>query len=64
MRIVKSWDAMPPEMYHMGEWFSTRVLEHNYRKMEAAIEAIANQGLNAKQCRNLAVEAVNAIRKQ
>ncbi len=58
---VKSWDALPPVVQGQGELFSTRILERKYRKMEDALRAIANNGLDAKQCRELALETIKDL---
>jgi hypothetical protein len=34
IKIVKSWDAMPPVLYDGDEAFSTRLLEKQYRELE------------------------------
>lgn len=39
--VVKSWDALPPELSDGSLTYSTRVLEHNYRKMQEALETLA-----------------------
>ena len=40
-RIVRTWDALPPVVYDVGEAFSTRALERQHRQMEAALKRIA-----------------------
>ena len=58
IKIIRTWDELPPVVYAEGACFSTRTLEHKYRQMEEALTAIANQGLDASQCRDVAVEAL------
>ena len=40
VRVVRSFDALPPIVFAEGEAFSTRVLSYNYRKMEDALKRI------------------------
>jgi hypothetical protein len=54
IRKPRTWDELPPVVYADGEYFSTRILERNYRKMEDALDLIANTGMGAKQCRDMA----------
>ena len=35
IRKITSWDALPPVVEAQGEFFSTRILEDRYRRMEA-----------------------------
>ena len=35
-RVVRTWDELPPVVEAEGEVFSTRVLEHRYRALEAS----------------------------
>ena len=37
IKVVTSWDQLPPVVYDGEEAFSTRVLEDKYRKMENAM---------------------------
>ncbi|MBA3030987.1 MAG: hypothetical protein FP816_19545 [Desulfobacteraceae bacterium] len=61
-KIVKTWDEMPPVVFDQCEAFSTRVLEHKFRKMKDALESIASHGLDAKQCMELALTTLNEIK--
>lgn len=54
IRKPRTWDEVPPVVYAEGEYFSTRILAHNYRNMQDALELIANTGMDARQCRELA----------
>jgi hypothetical protein len=54
IRKIKTWDALPPVVFGQGEAFSTRILEHRYRTMENALQTIADNGLDARQCQKLA----------
>lgn len=60
IKIVKSWDAMPPIVYDGIEAFSTRILERNYREMERVLKFIASQ---TNLTGNLAVELAKNILK-
>lgn len=59
--IVKNWDSMPPVVEGEGEVFSIRVLAYNYRKMQTALEEIANNGMDAKQCQERAVAVLKDL---
>ena len=63
IKIVRHWDSLPVVVQSAGETFSTRVLEWKYRKMEDALSAIANNGMDARQCRDMAGEVLAEVRK-
>lgn len=63
VRIVRHWDSMPPVVQGEGEVFSTRVLAMKYRAMEKALDAMVNQGLDARQCHELAESTLAEVRK-
>ena len=62
IKVVRHWDSMPPVLHDQGQAYSTRVLERKYRRMEDALEAMVNQGMDAKQCRDLASEILAEVR--
>ena len=43
IKIVKSWDSMPPVLYDGAEAFSTRLLERKYRLMQEAMEEFVDR---------------------
>ena len=63
IKVVRHWDAMPVVVMAEGEMFSTRVLEREYRMMEDALNAMVNNGLDARQCRDLAESTLAEVRK-
>ena len=40
IKVVSSWDELPPTIFAEGETFSAAVLEHRYRTMEIALREI------------------------
>jgi hypothetical protein len=40
IRIVKSWDELPPVVSAEGETFSTRVLEKQFRETQSELEML------------------------
>jgi len=60
-RVVTTWDSLPPVVEAYGETFSTRVLAYNYSKMQKALESIRDHGLDAKQCRDAASDALTHV---
>lgn len=40
IKVVMSWDALPPLVEHEGFQYSTRVLESKYRKMEQELQEL------------------------
>ncbi len=40
IQIVTSWDSMPAEVYAEGQFYSTRLLAAQYKKMEEALKEI------------------------
>lgn len=60
-KVVRTWDALPPVVFDQGEAYSTRVLEHKYRRMKSALSLIADTGMDARQCRDLAVSVLTEI---
>jgi len=40
IKLVKSWDAMPPVVYDGEEAFNTRPLEYDYREMLDILRSI------------------------
>ena len=63
IKVVKHWDAMPVVVMAEGEMFSTRVLERKYRMMEDALNAMVNNGLDARQCHELAASTLAEVRE-
>jgi hypothetical protein len=62
IRKPRTWDELPPVVYAEGEYYSTRILEGNYRNMQDALDLIANTGMDAKQCRELARRTLEDLR--
>jgi len=62
IKTVRHWDSMPPVLHDQGQAYSTRVLERKYRLMMEALEDIANQGMDAKQCRDRAAAVLKDVR--
>ena len=43
IKIVRNWDDFPPVVRDGNEWFSTRVLERQYREAMKEIESMREE---------------------
>jgi hypothetical protein len=57
----KSWDALPPVFFDGGQFYSTRVLEHQYRKLEDENNLLKSTIKRYQKARN-AMDKFNANR--
>lgn len=53
IRIVRTWDEIPPVVQWGGEFFSTRVLEKNYRDMKSQLAAAEQRAETLKDERDM-----------
>ena len=49
IRVVKTWDEIPPVVQYGGEFFSLRVLEKNYHDMKAQLAAAEQRAEKAER---------------
>lgn len=65
IRVVKTWDEIPPVVQYGGEFFSLRVLEKNYHDMKAQLAAAEQRAAQAeceavRECEGAAAIYCNA----
>jgi len=58
IKIVKTWDEIPPVVYDGEDAFSIRYLERNYRKMKEALLKIRDMDCSRAMVNISAVDAV------